>query len=78
MTHVVVRFEALGPVETRVTLVVDGWGDGPDWDESFRFFDNAWREVMEQFRAYLDGSKGADRLEKESEPQHTTQGGQGE
>jgi TolB protein len=60
MTHVVVRFEALGAAETRVTLVQDGWGDGPQWDESYRYFDSAWHAVLERLQAYLADPKSAD------------------
>jgi hypothetical protein len=60
MTHVVVRFEPLGAKETRVTLVQDGWGDGPEWDRSYRYFDGAWHTVLERLQAHLADPEDAD------------------
>ncbi len=47
-TWVVYRFEPLSAQETRVTVSMMGWGEGPDWDRSYAFFEkgNAWE--MEQ------------------------------
>ncbi len=47
-TWVVYRFEPLSAQETRVTVSMMGWGQGPDWDRSYAFFEkgNAWE--MEQ------------------------------
>jgi uncharacterized protein YndB with AHSA1/START domain len=42
-TSVVVRLEQLGESKTRVVLVQSGFGNGKDWDESFKFFGAAWR-----------------------------------
>ena len=69
MTHVVVRFEALGATATRVTLVQDGWGEGPQWDESYRYFDTAWQAVLERFRASLADSGSDDSSRKGRAPQ---------
>lgn len=52
-THVVVTFEPLGENQTRVTLVADGWGDGPDWDLAYDYFSGAWAEVLQSFKARL-------------------------
>lgn len=41
-THVVVRLEAISPGSTRVTLVHDGWGDGPEWEAVRAYFQKAW------------------------------------
>jgi len=46
MTHVVVRFEPLGPGWTRVTLWHDGWGEGGEWDEAYEYFVKAWNDVV--------------------------------
>jgi len=45
-THVVVRFSPLSPGSTRVSLHHDGWGQGGEWDEAFRYFQSAWGEVV--------------------------------
>ena len=44
-THVIVRFleETQG---TRVRLLHDGWGSGGEWDLAFRYFDQAWNEIV--------------------------------
>ncbi len=49
-TLVIVRFVPEGP-RTRVTLHHVGWGapegaDGKEWDATFRYFDNAWGNVL--------------------------------
>ncbi len=45
-THVVVRFFAVGPERTRVSLRHDGWGEGDKWDEAFEYFSRAWKSVV--------------------------------
>jgi uncharacterized protein YndB with AHSA1/START domain len=45
-TSVVVRLEKLSETKTRVILVHSGFGDGKDWDESFKFFEVAWRDQV--------------------------------
>jgi uncharacterized protein YndB with AHSA1/START domain len=45
-THVVVRFQALGEQQTRVTLHHDGWGEGGEWDAAFDYFDDAWPNAI--------------------------------
>lgn len=46
MTHVVVRFQALGPEQTRVTLRHDGWGQGGEWEEAHAYFARVWAQVV--------------------------------
>jgi uncharacterized protein YndB with AHSA1/START domain len=58
-THVVMYFEALNPDETRVTLIHDGWGTTPEWDEAFAYFSTAWPSVLaRQHAKYAKGSIG--------------------
>jgi uncharacterized protein YndB with AHSA1/START domain len=45
-THVVVRFSALGPDKTRVSLRHDGWGEGKKWDDAFDYFSRAWKDIV--------------------------------
>ncbi len=45
-THVVIGLHQLGPSQTRVTLFHDGWGDGGQWDQAFRYFQRAWVEAV--------------------------------
>ena len=45
-TLVVIRFEAVDPTHTRVTLHHTGWGDGGQWDQTFAYFDKAWTRVL--------------------------------
>lgn len=52
-TWVVLRFVPLGPTETKVILDNLGYGSGPDWDEGYRYFDNAWGNVLEILRTEL-------------------------
>ena len=57
-THVVVRFEPLGPTTTRVKLTQDGWGEGPDWDEAYDYFTGAWRTVLDGMQAHFGAPPG--------------------
>ena len=43
-THVVLRFSEVDGGRTRLTLVHDGWGEGGEWDEAFKYFEHAWLE----------------------------------
>jgi len=45
-THVVVRFEPLSELQTRVTLRHDGWGEGGQWDQAFDYFSKAWGRAI--------------------------------
>jgi uncharacterized protein YndB with AHSA1/START domain len=45
-THVCVRFAALGPTRTRVSLRHDGWGEGGEWDQAFQYFERAWSRAV--------------------------------
>jgi len=51
-THVILRFDEVGPKSTRVTLRHDGWGDGGQWDEAFQYFNRAWNKVVLQRLQY--------------------------
>lgn len=35
---------------TRVTLVVTGWKQGPEWDEGYAYFDRVWGYVFDRLR----------------------------
>jgi len=45
-TQVVLRFEKIGEQKTKVIFAEYGWGDGPEWDELYDFFDRAWNYVL--------------------------------
>ncbi len=55
-THVVVTFDPIAENETRVTLVADGWGSGPDWDAAYAYFDDAWASVLQSFKATIEAN----------------------
>jgi uncharacterized protein YndB with AHSA1/START domain len=55
-THVVLTFTPIGAAGTRVRLVQDGWGTGPDWDVAFRYFDSAWARVLDSYKARLEAA----------------------
>jgi hypothetical protein len=46
MTHVTVRMRQMEAEETSVTLRHDGWGEGGEWEEAYRYFKRAWLEVV--------------------------------
>lgn len=55
-TFVILRFEAVDNRNTRLTLHHTGWGDGGEWDQAFRYFDNAWDRVLENLeRSHTEG-----------------------
>lgn len=37
-----VRFSPEGEKKTRLVFTHGGWGDGPEWDAAFAYFDKAW------------------------------------
>lgn len=45
-TIVFVRLEEAGPGQTRVRFSQIGWGEGPEWDQAFAYFDPAWDVVL--------------------------------
>jgi uncharacterized protein YndB with AHSA1/START domain len=47
------RFEPLGPRQTRVTLTALGFGAGGEWERSRAYFEAAWPRVLESFAASL-------------------------
>lgn len=51
---VVVETEALAPERTRVRVTHLGFGRGPDWDETYAYFDAAWDRVLARMKAGLD------------------------
>jgi uncharacterized protein YndB with AHSA1/START domain/uncharacterized protein YciI len=54
---VVVFFEAVSPVETRLKLHHLGWGEGEDWDACFAYFAKAWPFVLEACRKRFAGDE---------------------
>jgi uncharacterized protein YndB with AHSA1/START domain/uncharacterized protein YciI len=45
-TLVVVKFQELAPKSVKVTLSQMGWGDGPEWDKNYAYFNEAWPFVL--------------------------------
>jgi uncharacterized protein YndB with AHSA1/START domain len=41
-TVVILDFAPNGPGTTRLRFTQLGWGDGPDWDTAYDYFDRAW------------------------------------
>lgn len=55
-TQVIVQFEEMTPVRTRLRLVNHGYGEGEEWDALFTYFDQAWGMVLEWLaRSFEDG-----------------------
>ncbi len=40
------RFEPEGTKRTRLVFTHGGWGDGPEWDAAYAYFDKAWSTVV--------------------------------
>lgn len=47
-THVILKFFPAGTNnrQTKLVLIHDGWGDGELWDQAYRYFIRAWRDVV--------------------------------
>jgi uncharacterized protein YndB with AHSA1/START domain len=65
-TWSVIRLEAAAPDRTRVHVSSYGWGEGPEWDEAYRFFEkgNAWtlERLRQKFARPDAGKRDADVL----------------
>ena len=54
-TMVILDFEPAGAGRTRVRFTQMGWGEGPDWDKAYDYFDNAWNAlVLPRFRYAME------------------------
>jgi uncharacterized protein YndB with AHSA1/START domain len=53
-TVVILRFEAVNPTTTRVSLHHVGWGDGGEWDRAYAYFDRAWGTVLGNLKKRYD------------------------
>ncbi|GAB4302082.1 MAG: SRPBCC domain-containing protein [Myxococcota bacterium] len=49
-TFVVVQFQELGDIRTKVKITHLGWKDGGKWDEVFNYFERAWDIVTERLK----------------------------
>jgi uncharacterized protein YndB with AHSA1/START domain len=52
MTHVTINLLERDADLTEVSLSHDGWGTGGEWDEAFKYFDEAWKSVVLPRLAY--------------------------
>jgi len=46
LTHVLLRFTEVDAGHTRVSLRQDGWGNSPEWQAVYRYFEGAWGQVV--------------------------------
>ncbi len=46
-TWLVLAFEAISPFRTKIKLHHFGWLEGPEWEETYRYFDKAWGLVLQ-------------------------------
>ena len=62
----VARMEPLPDGRTRLTYTGIGWGEGPEWEESYRFFNsgNAW--TLQQLANYFDRRKAGASMTRET------------
>jgi uncharacterized protein YndB with AHSA1/START domain len=45
-TMVVLDFDSLGPARTHLRFSQVGWGEGPEWDAAFQYFDRVWNQFV--------------------------------
>ena len=53
----VARMEPLPDGNTRLTYTGIGWGEGPEWDAAYQFFDRGNARTLEQLVNYLEKRK---------------------
>lgn len=49
-TQVFLRFEPISEKKTKVIFSEYGWGDGPEWDKLYDYFDRAWSYVFSSLK----------------------------
>jgi uncharacterized protein YndB with AHSA1/START domain len=55
-TWVVVETDETAPGTTRLRLTHLGFGQGPDWDTTFAYFDKAWGGVLPMMKQHLEAT----------------------
>ena len=45
-TVVTIELASAGPRTTKLRFTHGGWGDGPDWDKAYDYFDRAWGSIV--------------------------------
>jgi uncharacterized protein YndB with AHSA1/START domain len=45
-THVIVRIIPMDETQSLVILTHDGWGDGEEWDQAYKYFAVAWKDIV--------------------------------
>lgn len=53
-TYVVLLFDQLPGNRVKVTLTELGWGEGPEWDKAYVYFDRAWALVLNNLKKHFD------------------------
>ncbi len=54
-THVILYFSEISHERCKLHLINDGYGDSDDWIKAFKYFENAWRNiVLPRLRQYLE------------------------
>lgn len=53
-TFVIVRFEPVDDMRTKVSIHHTGWGDGGQWDQAYAYFDKAWDGVLANLQKRFD------------------------
>lgn len=56
----VMRFEPLGPRRTRITVTGMGYGEGPEWDAAYAFFEAGNRWTLDQMKRRYEQQAPAD------------------
>jgi len=54
--QVIIEFTQVGPTNVRIRLTHTGFGNGPDWEKYYDYFDGAWDKVLGRFITTLDDS----------------------
>lgn len=53
-TMIEIRLSASSDEKTQVELTQIGWGDGPEWDEVYEYFEGGWATVLTRLRYRFD------------------------
>jgi uncharacterized protein YndB with AHSA1/START domain len=53
-TLVTLKFHRLGDKQTKLIFLQTGWGDGPEWDQAYAYFQTAWKVVLYRLQYRFD------------------------
>ena len=53
-TQIILQFQQIDSIRTKIILIQHGWGVGEDWDRLYDYFDRAWSYVLDNLKKRFD------------------------